>query len=155
MAEGYYRWKLGPDEQLMHEIEFANIACGFHAGDHATMLRMVRLAKERGVGIGAHPGLDDIKGFGRRKIDVSPEEMYSLALYQLGALKAMVDAEGAKMSHVKPHGMLYFMLRDNEELCRAFMKAHLSLTPGGTPLPYLGIAGSIHEKVSRGEKRLG
>jgi UPF0271 protein len=147
MGEGYYRWRLGPDEQLFPLIEFANIACGMHAGDHATMLRMVRLAKQHGVGIGAHPGLDDIKGFGRRKIDMTPEEIYSLALYQLGALKAMVDAEGATMSHVKPHGMLYFMLRDNEDLTRAFMKAHLSLTPNATPLPYVGLAGTNHEKV--------
>lgn len=154
MGEGYYRWRLGPDEELMKGspsgkyIEFGNIACGLHAGDHATMLRMVRLAKQNGVGIGAHPGLDDIKGFGRRKLDMTPDEVYSLALYQLGALKAMVDAEGATMSHVKPHGMLYFLLRDNEDLCRAFMKAHLSLTPGMTPLPYLGIAGSTHERVA-------
>lgn len=147
MGEGYYRWRLGPDEELFPLIEFANIACGMHAGDHATMLRMVRLAKKHGVGIGAHPGLDDIKGFGRRKIDITPEECYSLALYQLGALKAMVDAEGAQLSHVKPHGMFYFLLRDNEELTRAFMKAHVSLTPNSTPLPYVGIAGSNHEKV--------
>lgn len=147
MGEGYYRWRLGPDEQLFPLIEYANIACGLHAGDHATMLRMVRLAKQHNVGIGAHPGLDDIKGFGRRKLDVTAEEVYSLALYQLGALKAMVDAEGAVMSHVKPHGMLYFILRDSEELCRAFMKAHKSLTGNGEPLPYLGIAGSNHEKV--------
>lgn len=118
-----------------------------HAGDHATMLRMVRLAKKHGVGIGAHPGLDDIKGFGRRRLEMTPEEVYSLALYQLGALKAMVDAEGAKLAHVKPHGALYFILRDDEALCRSFMKAHLSLTPNGTPLPYVGLAGTNHEKV--------
>ncbi|BEJ16621.1 hypothetical protein CspHIS471_0600220 [Cutaneotrichosporon sp. HIS471] len=147
MGEGYYRWRLGPDEELFPLIDFANIACGMHAGDHATMLRMVRLAKEHGVGIGAHPGLDDIKGFGRRKLDITPEEVYSLALYQLGALKAMVDAEGATLSHVKPHGAFYFILRDDEAACRAFMKAHLSLTPNGPPLPYVGLAGTTHEKV--------
>lgn len=125
----------------------ANIACGMHAGDHSTMLRMVRLAKKHNVGIGAHPGLDDIKGFGRRRLDMTEDEVYSLALYQLGALKAMVDAEGAKLAHVKPHGALYFILRDDEALCRSFLKAHLTLTPGSTPLPYVGLAGTNHEKV--------
>jgi UPF0271 protein len=147
MGEGYYRWRLGPDEALFPLIEFANVACGMHAGDPSTMLRMVRLAKSHGVGIGAHPGLDDIKGFGRRRLELTPDEVYALALYQLGALKAMVDAEGAQLSHVKPHGMLYFMLRDDEALTRAFIKAHLSLTPGSTPLPYVGLAGTAHERV--------
>lgn len=132
---------------LAQPLTTANIACGMHAGDHATMLRMVRLAKKHNVGIGAHPGLDDIKGFGRRRLDMTEEEVYSLTLYQLGALKAMVDAEGAKLAHVKPHGALYFILRDDEALCRSFMKAHLSLTPCSMPLPYVGLAGTIHEKV--------
>lgn len=101
IGEGYYRWNLGPDEELLKLVDYANIACGFHAGDHATMLRTVRAGIKYGVKIGAHPGLDDIKGFGRRRLDVTPDEVYSGALYQLGALKAIVEAEGGKMSHVK------------------------------------------------------
>lgn len=101
IGEGYYRWSLGPDDELLKLVDYANIACGFHAGDHGTMLRTVRSALKYGVKIGAHPGLDDIKGFGRRRMEVTPEEVYSGALYQLGALKAIVEAEGGKMSHVK------------------------------------------------------
>lgn len=144
MGEGYYRWRLGPDEALFPLIDYANIACGFHAGDQNTMVRMVRLAKEHNVGIGAHPGLDDIKGFGRRRLDITPDEVYALGLYQLGALKAIVEAEKAEMSHVKPHGALYFLLRDDEALTRAFMKAHVSVFG---KLPYVGLAGTNHEKV--------
>lgn len=147
MGEGYYRWALGPDEDLFPLIDYANIACGMHAGDHSTMLRMVRLAKSAGVGIGAHPGLDDVKGFGRRILPMTPEECRSLTLYQLGALKAMVDAEGAKISHVKPHGAFYFMLRDDADLTRAFLTAHISVN--GKETPFVGLAGTNMEQVAK------
>ncbi|KAL7418999.1 hypothetical protein Q5752_006683 [Cryptotrichosporon argae] len=146
MGEGFAKWKLGPDAELMPLIDYANVACGFHAGDHATMLQTVRLALKNGVKVGAHPGLDDIKGFGRRRFAVTPDEVYSLALYQLGALKTMVEAEGGALSHVKVHGALYFMLRDEPELLRAFLKAHISLSPAA-PLPFFGLAGTAHETV--------
>ena len=99
--QGYFRWNLGPDEALMQLVDYANIACGFHAGDYNTMVRTVRAAIKYGVKMGAHPGLDDVKGFGRRKIDVSPHDIYASTLYQLGALKAIIEAEGGKFSHVK------------------------------------------------------
>jgi hypothetical protein len=101
MPKGYFRWNLGPDEALMQLVDYANIACGFHAGDYNTMVRTVRAAIKYGVKMGAHPGLDDVKGFGRRKIDVSPDDIYASTLYQLGALKAIIEAEGGKFSHVK------------------------------------------------------
>lgn len=85
----------------MQLVDYANIACGFHAGDYNTMVRTVRAAIKYGVKMGAHPGLDDVKGFGRRKIDVSPDDIYASTLYQLGALKAIIEAEGGKFSHVK------------------------------------------------------
>jgi lactam utilization protein B len=80
LSQGYYRWSLGPDEELMKLVDYVNIACGFHAGDHVTMLRTVRLAIKHNVGIGAHPGLDDLKGFGRRPLEITAEETYALAL---------------------------------------------------------------------------
>lgn len=85
----------------MQLVDYANIACGFHAGDYNTMVRTVRAAKKYGVKMGAHPGLDDIKGFGRRKIDVTPDDIYASTLYQLGALKAIIEAEAGTFSHVK------------------------------------------------------
>ncbi|WOO82924.1 Lactam utilization protein lamB [Vanrija pseudolonga] len=146
MGEGYYRWALGPDEELFPLIDFCNVACGFHAGDHNTMLKTVRSAIKHGVRIGAHPGLDDVRGFGRRKLEVTDDEVYAMALYQLGALKAIVEAEGAKVSHVKPHGMLYFIIRDDAAKMRAFMKAQTSIF--GTTIPFFGLKGTPHEAVA-------
>ncbi|XAO27033.1 hypothetical protein I312_105875 [Cryptococcus bacillisporus CA1280] len=148
MGEGFAKWKLGPDEELMPLIDFANIACGFHAGDQNTMLRTVRSAIKHNVKIGAHPGLDDIKGFGRRAFAVSEEEVYALALYQIGALKAIVEAEGGKLSHVKVHGALYFIFRDHPSLLRSFLKAQISFSPD-SPLPFVGLAGTPHEEISK------
>ncbi|CZR52803.1 related to lactam utilization protein lamB [Phialocephala subalpina] len=113
MGEGFGKWKMGPDEELMQYIDAANIACGYHAGDPSLMLKTVRLAKKHGVKAGAHPGLPDLFGFGRRKMEIDPGDMYAMILYQVGALKAMLDAEGVPLSHIKPHGELFFyMTRD-------------------------------------------
>ncbi|KAK1923917.1 hypothetical protein DB88DRAFT_488455 [Papiliotrema laurentii] len=146
-GEGYYRWDLGPDAEIIPHVDLVNIACGFHAGDHQTMLRTVREAIKHNVGIGAHPGLDDIKGFGRRKFDITTDEVYSLALYQLGALKAITEGDGGKVGHVKPHGMLYFILRDNEDCMRAFMRAQTAVFK--TSIPFFGLGGTVHEKVCK------
>lgn len=148
MAEGYYRWALGPDEQLFPLVDYANIACGLHAGDPSGMLRAVRLAKAAGVGVGAHPGLDDVKGFGRRALPLTPDECTALALYQLGALKAMADAEGVRVSHVKPHGAFYFLLRDDAGLARAFAAAHVAVN--GKSVPLIGLKGTHMEDAARG-----
>ncbi|KAJ5305825.1 hypothetical protein PENANT_c015G06425 [Penicillium antarcticum] len=123
MGEGFGRWKMGPDEELMPFINAANIACGFHAGDPTIMLKTIRLCKQHGVKAGAHPGQQDMFGFGRRKIEVDSKDMYALVLYQVGALKAMLDAEGVALSHIKPHGELYFYMQRDTTIMRAVLEA--------------------------------
>ncbi|KAI9745920.1 MAG: hypothetical protein M1818_000601 [Claussenomyces sp. TS43310] len=123
MGEGYGRWKMGPDEELMRYIDVANIACGFHAGDPSIMLKTVRLAKQHNVKMGAHPGLQDLFGFGRRRIEVDPEDMYASILYQVGALKAFLDAEGIPLNHIKPHGELFFYMQRDAVIMEAVLKA--------------------------------
>src|SRR3954470_12738791 len=107
MGESYGRWRLGDEEGAMPWVTSANIACGFHAGDPATMRASARLAIEHGVGIGAHVGFPDLLGFGRRRIDVTPDEVRDYTAYQIGALDAIVRSEGGRLAHVKPHGALY------------------------------------------------
>jgi len=123
MGEGFGRWKMGPDEELMQYIDVANIACGFHAGDPSIMLKTVRLAKKNNVKMGAHPGLQDLFGFGRRRIEVDPEDMYASILYQVGALKAFLDAEGVPLNHIKPHGELFFYMQRDEIIMDAVLRA--------------------------------
>jgi lactam utilization protein B len=107
----------------MQYIDVANIACGFHAGDPTIMLKTIKLAKAHGVKTGAHPGIDDKFGFGRRQMVIHPDDMYASILYQVGALKAMLDAEGLELSHIKPHGELYFYMQRDEGIMRAVLKA--------------------------------
>ena len=114
---------IGNDEAIMPYITSANIACGFHAGDPATMQATVRLAKRYGVAVGAHPGWKDMEGFGRREMMVSPEEAEALVLYQLGALYAIAKAEGVEMQHVKPHGALYNQAAQDRTLANAVARA--------------------------------
>lgn len=107
----------------MKVIDAANIACGFHAGDPSIMLNTIRLCKQHGVKAGAHPGLQDLFGFGRRKIEVDPKDMYAMILYQVGALKAMLDAEGVPLNHIKPHGELFFYMLRDHTIMRAVLEA--------------------------------
>ncbi|KAI1643668.1 LamB/YcsF [Daldinia loculata] len=123
LGEGFGRWKLGPDEDLMRYIDVANIACGFHAGDPSTMVRTVRLAKQHGVRVGAHPGMPDLLGFGRRRMEISPDDMYALVLYQVGALAAIIAAEDMPLNHVKPHGELYFYIQRDAGIRDAVLRA--------------------------------
>ncbi|KAI1479674.1 LamB/YcsF [Daldinia eschscholtzii] len=123
MGEGFGRWRMGPDEELMRYVDVANVACGFHAGDPTTMVRTVRLAKERGVRVGAHPGMPDILGFGRRRMEISPDDMYALVLYQVGALAGILSAEGVIMNHIKPHGELYFYIQRDSKIRDAVLRA--------------------------------
>lgn len=113
----------GPDEELMKYIDVANIACGFHAGDPSLMLKTVRLAKANNVKMGAHPGLQDLFGFGRRRIEVDPEDMYASILYQVGALKGFLDAEGVPLNHIKPHGELFFYMQRDAVIMDAVLRA--------------------------------
>ena len=123
VGESFGAYTLSSDAEILSHVTSANIACGFHAGDPATMRRTVRLALDHGVAIGAHPGLPDLAGFGRRAMQVTPQEAYELVLYQVGALSAFVRAEGAWLSHVKPHGALYNMAAKDAPLAEAIAKA--------------------------------
>ncbi|TWH45809.1 5-oxoprolinase subunit PxpA [Sporomusa sp. KB1] len=147
LGESFGAYKLGVDEEILPFVTSANIACGFHAGDPGVMRKTVTLALKNGVAIGAHPGLPDLAGFGRRQMDISPQEAYDLVVYQLGALTAFVKAEGANMQHVKPHGALYNMAAKSKPLSAAVAEAVYKVDPG---LILFGLAGS--ELVAAGEK---
>jgi len=129
MGESYGAWKMGADAQVMPFITSANIACGFHAGDPATIRKTVRLAVDRGVAVGAHPSLPDLMGFGRRVMRVSPQEVYDLVIYQAGAVEAFARAAGTRLHHVKCHGALYNMAANDEALSDAMVRAVKDLGP--------------------------
>ncbi len=122
LGESFGRYKLGLDEEVMKYISSANVATGWHAGDPLVMRKTVRLAKENGVAVGAHPGYPDLLGFGRRYMKLSAEEARNYILYQIGALHAFTKAEGLELQHVKPHGTLYNALVKDEELARAVIE---------------------------------
>jgi len=144
LGEGFGAYKLGFDEEIMPHISSANIACGFHAGDPMYMRRTVRLAEAAGVGIGAHPGLPDLLGFGRREMMVSHHEARDYVVYQIGALQAFTETK--RLQHVKPHGALYNMGARNEELARAVAEAVMEVDPN---LILVGLTGSAWIKVGR------
>ncbi len=123
MGESFGRYALGTDAEMMEYITSANIACGFHAGDPSVMRRTVRMAVQSGVSIGAHPGLPDLAGFGRRPMEVSAEEVYDMVTYQVGALQAFVKQEGGTLKHVKAHGALYNMAAADRRLADAIARA--------------------------------
>lgn len=123
LGEGYGRWAFAPDEQFMPHITTANIACGFHAGDPRIMRDTVAMAMEHGLQIGAHVSLPDIVGFGRRRFALTPEEMRDNTIYQIGALKAFVEARGGTLAHVKPHGVMYAMIQDTADYADAVTTA--------------------------------
>jgi len=147
LGESFGAYKLGVDEEILPFVTSANIACGFHAGDPAVMRKTVTLALKNNVAIGAHPGLPDLVGFGRRQMDISPQEAYDLVVYQLGALAAFVKAEGASMQHVKPHGAFYNLAAKSKPLSAAIAEAVYKVDSG---LILFGLAGS--ELVAAGEK---
>ncbi|GGJ06773.1 UPF0271 protein [Alicyclobacillus cellulosilyticus] len=147
VGEGFGRYRVGDDAALIPWVTSVNIACGMHAGDPETMLATVRLAKRYGTRIGAHPGLPDLVGFGRREMRVTPREVYALVVYQIGALCAFCRAEGARLHHVKPHGALYNMAAAHAELARAIAEAVRDTDPD---LVLVGLAGS--HLISEGEK---
>jgi UPF0271 protein len=130
MGESFGRYKLGNDEEVMKYITSANVACGFHAGDSLVMQETVLLAKKYGVAVGAHTGLEDKRGFGRRRMEITPEELKCDTLYQLGALDAFLKSNGMTMQHIKPHGILYRMVHDEERYARAYLEAVAQYNPG-------------------------
>lgn len=149
MGESFGRYTLGSDTDILDYITSANIACGFHAGDSGTMHRTVVAALQKGVGIGAHPGLPDLVGFGRRRMDITPTEAYDMVVYQIGALYGFVKAQGAKMQHVKPHGALYNMAAKDFALADAIAQAVYNVNP---TLILYGLAGS---ELIRAGKQVG
>ncbi len=144
MGEGFGLYRLGDDAAMMPHIDLANVACGFHASDPTTMRQTVRLAKKYAVKVGAHPSLPDLQGFGRRAMVISPTEVTDLVTYQVGALKAFLDAEDIPLNHVKPHGALYGMAARDEKIAAAIANAVL---PFGVPI--LGMAFTAHETAYR------
>jgi len=119
MGESYGRWTLGADEAIMPFISSANVACGFHGGDPHVMRKTVDLALKHRVAIGSHPGLPDLMGFGRRKMDVSGQEVKDYLCYQTGALREFARTAGTELQHLKPHGILYNMMEADEALAAA------------------------------------
>jgi UPF0271 protein len=130
---------IGNDEDIMPYITSANIACGFHAGDSASMQATVRLAKKYGVAVGAHPSWKDVEGFGRREMSLPADEVEALILYQIGALDAIARAEGVDLHHVKPHGALYNQAAQDFVLANAIARAVKRFSGD---LVLIGLAGS-------------
>lgn len=137
MGESFGMYKMGLDEEVIKYISSANIACGFHAGDPMWMRHTVRLAEENGVAIGAHTSFPDLVGFGRRNMDVSPDEAKTDVIYQIGALQAFTKTK--KLQHVKPHGAMYNRAVVDEDLARAICDALLEVD---SDLVLVALAGS-------------
>ena len=137
LGDSFGPWPMGLDEQVIPHVTSANIACGFHAGDPGTMRRTVRLAEAAGLGIGAHPGFPDLRGFGRRNLAASPSEVRDDLVYQIGALTAFTRAK--KLQHVKPHGALYNMAVPGGDLAQAIAEAVLEVD---SSLILVALAGS-------------
>ncbi|MBF0860106.1 LamB/YcsF family protein [Gluconobacter sp. LMG 31484] len=127
MGEGFGRWRIADDDGLMDVISSANVACGFHAGDYAIMNRTVQLAKEKGVGIGAHPGLPDLMGFGRRAMSISDADMEAMMVYQIGALQAVAALHGHRVTHVSYHAAFGNMANADEGLALRLARAIAAL----------------------------
>ena len=146
MGESFGAWRLGQDEALLELVSSANIACGWHAGDPATMARTVQAAAARGVALGAHPGLPDLQGFGRRNLAISAEEARGMTLYQVGALDAFARAAGSRLRHVKPHGALNNLAAVDAAVARAVARAIKAVDAG---LIFLAPAGSAMVAAGR------
>jgi UPF0271 protein len=146
LGERFGAWSMGDDAGLMPHLTSANIACGFHAGDPRTIAETVALAMRHEVAIGAHPGLPDLVGFGRRNIAITSEEAYQMVLYQAGALRAFAEAAGGRLHHVKAHGALYNMAATDVELSRGIVRATLAL---GDQVALIVLSGSVTEQVAR------
>ena len=142
MGESFGLYKLGDDAGLMPLIDVANVACGFHASDFNHMRSTVQLAKSHGVKVGAHPSLPDLQGFGRREMKIGREEMVNCLIYQIGALKGFLEAEGVPLNHIKPHGSLYGMAARIDDIAHAICDAADIFR-----VPILGMVGTLHETI--------
>jgi UPF0271 protein len=147
MGEAFGVWPMGNDNALMKLISSANIACGFHAGDANIMRKTAQMAIELNVAIGAHPAFPDLQGFGRRNMQLTPQEIYDICVYQIGAMFGTVKALGGKLHHVKPHGALYNMAAKDAALAKAIAEATIAIDPD---LIFYGLSGSF--LISEAEK---
>ncbi|MCE7792627.1 LamB/YcsF family protein [Salipaludibacillus sp. CUR1] len=148
LGESFGLYKIGQDEEVLDFITSANIACGYHAGDHNVMNRTVKLAKDKGAAIGAHPGLPDLAGFGRRIMEVTPEDVYNMVIYQVSSLKGFAAIYNERVNHVKPHGALFNMAAKDPITAEAIAEAVYDIDQS---LILYGLAGS--ELVRAGRKR--
>ena len=147
LGESFGRYTLGEQRELLKYVTSANIACGFHGGDPSVMRETVQLAIDNGVRIGAHPGLPDLIGFGRREMDITAQEAYDMVVYQIGALQAFLTIQNVTMQHVKPHGALYQMASKNAVIAKAIAQAVYDVSPS---LVLFGLADS--ELTKAGEE---
>lgn len=145
LGESFGAYTIGMDKEVLQMVSSANIACGYHAGDPSVMNETIRLAKQSGVAIGAHPGYPDLQGFGRRKMDISQQEAKDYILYQLGAFSAFAKVNGEKVQHVKLHGAFYNDVSANESLAKAVVEAVMAFDPD---LYLLCLSGSQFAKVA-------
>jgi UPF0271 protein len=150
LGESFGAWSMGADEQILPLIGSANLACGFHAGDPLVMRTTLRLAKQNGVTVGAHPAYPDLQGFGRRRMTIAADELEAIILYQIGALAGLARAEGTSVTHVKPHGALSNMACETGKIAETVakaIKAHESdlilLAPALSPLAEAGKAAGL------------
>jgi len=142
MGESFGLYHFGDDEAIMPYISAANVACGFHASDFNHMRKTVQSAKKFGVKVGAHPSLPDLQGFGRREMKMSREELTNCIIYQVGALKGFLEAEGMPLNHIKPHGALYGMAARMEHVAHAVCDA-----ADVFDVPLMGMINTLHEKI--------
>ena len=142
MGESFGLYRMGDDEGMMPLITVANVACGFHASDFNHMRATVKLAKRHGVQVGAHPSLPDLQGFGRREMKIEREELANCIIYQVGALKGFLEAEGMTLNHIKPHGSLYGMAARMEEIAHAVCDA-----ADVFQVPLFGMINCLHEEI--------
>ena len=146
LGESFGAYVMGSDAEVLRHVTSANIACGFHASDPLTMVKAVRMAKQAGASVGAHPGYPDLVGFGRRDMKIAPEELRAMVLYQIGALDAVCRAEGVKLAHVKPHGAMYNMAAKDETLALAIADAIASYNKD---LIFVGLSGSCMAEAAK------
>ena len=146
LGESFGAYTMGMDDKVIPLISSCNIACGYHSSDPLVMKKTVAMAKEAGIGIGAHPGYPDLMGFGRRNMNVSPAEAAAYVTYQLGALYAFAKSAGVRLQHVKPHGALYNMAGKNYDLALAIAKAVQAFDPS---LILMGLSGSESVKAAQ------
>ncbi|KPN22370.1 LamB/YcsF family protein [Arthrobacter sp. Edens01] len=145
VGESFGLWSLGDDAAMIGAVSSVNVACGFHAGDAGTMYAACLAAAQAGTAVGAHPGYRDLSGFGRRALDVDPDELTGEVIYQIGALQSLAQAAGTRVSYVKPHGALYNRIAVDPLQAQAVVDAVCAVDPG---LPLVVLPGSVVERLA-------